>query len=108
MTKAQKAERAEAVEKLREWVRPGMTIFTILARRSDASRTIRFVAMRDNSPLHPNWQIATALGLRLVRTTEGQDGIRIGGVGFDAGASVVSDLAHLLFGDGNALRHEWL
>lgn len=109
MTKARQAEQQDAIAKLLEWVKPGMTIFTILARRSDMSRDIRFVAMRDSATaLHPNWQIATALGLRLVRTSEGQDGIRLGGCGYDAGASVVSDLGHVLFGDSHALRHEWL
>ena len=45
MTKAQKAEQAEAIAKLREWLKPGDTVYTVLEHvsASGMSRTIKVV-----------------------------------------------------------------
>ena len=42
-TKAAEAERAEAIAKLREWIKPGDTVYTVLdsVSRSGMSRHIR-------------------------------------------------------------------
>ena len=48
--KAKQAERAEALERLREWVKPGDTLFTILRHvsRSGTQRTIDVVMISDD------------------------------------------------------------
>lgn len=108
MTKAQKAERAEAVARMHEWVKPGDTVYTILdhVSRSGMSRRVRVVVMlpgvtpdQPPVPIHPNHAVAHAIGAKLVRGGV-SDSIRIDGCGFDAGHEVVYSLSHALYPDG--------
>ena len=56
----------EAIEALREQLRPGDTVYTIL-RHVSASRMTRHISvviMRENEPVDITWRVAGALGLR--------------------------------------------
>ena len=108
MTKAQKAEQAEAVTKLREWIKPGDTVFTILRHvsKSGMSREIGIVLLspaadeqsdgRTCIDLHPNYLVAQALGERIGK----RDGIVVGGCGMDMGFHLVYNLGRVLWPDG--------
>lgn len=130
MTKAQKQQQTEAVAKLREWIKPGDTVYTVLRNvsRSGMSREIGVVLMRkDGGTLHPNYLVSEALSIRMGK----RDGIIMGGCGMDMGFELVYCLGRVLFpkgfdttlpgtrarnGDksghdadgGYALRHEWI
>lgn len=101
MTKAQKAERAEAIVDLRTYIKPGDTVYTILENvsRSGMSRTIRVCVPLVGSNgkadfLHPNHSVALAIGAR--RAKKG-DGIVMGGCGMDMGFALVYELSHALY-----------
>ena len=105
MTKAQKAERSEAVARLREWLRPGDTVHTILRHvsRSGMQREVgvvildaRDVAGKEPTEIHPNWLVSKALGERQGK----RDGIIMGGCGMDMGFALVYSLARTMFPDG--------
>lgn len=99
MSKASDRERESAIAKLRDWLTPGDTVYTILRShsRSGMSRTIGLVLLRDGADLHPNWAAATAIGMPLDRHREG---IRVGGCGMDMGFHLVYELSSVLFRDG--------
>jgi hypothetical protein len=119
MTKQQRTEQAEAVTQLREWLKPGDTVHTILdhVSASGMSRDIRVVILScaDNRAfaLHPNHSVRVALGLPKAKRG---DGMRVGGAGMDMGFHLVYTLGRVLFPEGTAtkadggyaLRHEWL
>lgn len=108
------AERQEAIERLREMLKPGDTVYTILRHvsRSGMSRVI------DCYTKDHQW-----IGYRVALVTESkyddkQRGVRIGGCGMDMGFALVYDLSWVLFGRNNpnrsdndggyALKQEWL
>ncbi len=116
MTKKQ-TEREEAIGRLREWLKPGDTVFCILRHRSASgmSRTIALVKMVDGDPQFLAFNAAVALGWRFDRQREG---VKVGGCGMDMGFHLVYELASVLFprvaGDadgvsgGYALKSVWL
>ena len=93
------AERQEAVERLRGWLKPGDTVFTILRHvsRSGMTRHIGVVVLRDGVDLHPNYAIAAACDYRL---NKNGDGLVVGGCGMDMGFALVYELSRVLFPDG--------
>ena len=110
-TKA-KAAREEAKERLLDILKPGDTVFTILdnVSRSGMQRTIRLVLIKtddDGKPftLHPNYLASQLLGYRQAKRS---DGLVVGGCGMDMGFHLVYSMSMALFGDGYALKHEWL
>jgi hypothetical protein len=92
------AERNEAIEKLREWLSPGDTVYTIVRHvaRSGMSREIGVVLMKDGVDLHPNYSVAKALGERQGKN----DGVIVGGCGMDMGFHLVYNLGATIFKDG--------
>lgn len=123
LTKAQQAERADAIAKLREWIKPGDTVYTILRHvsRSGMQREIGVCILKDGEMLHPNYSVALALGHRQGK----QDGIIMGGCGMDMGFALVYNLGMTLWPNGTdkphgtrngepdsdggyALKHRWL
>lgn len=116
MTKAQQAEQTEAIAKLREWIKPGDTVYTILDHVSSSgmSRAIRVVILdhcqepdpitgkcRPCSPSHPNWAVGKALGMRhWKRNGREQDALVVGGCGMDMGFHLVYSLGRVLFPEG--------
>lgn len=103
-TKAQKAEQLEAIERLRQWVKPGDTIYCILRHvsKSGMSRVIDLKTIScghgesegEAGLWHIGYNVAQALAMPYDRKNEG---IRIGGCGMDMGFAIVSDLAATLF-----------
>jgi hypothetical protein len=99
---AKETAKAEAVAQLREWIKPGDTVYTILRHvsRSGMSRDVSVVLMRpDGGTLHPNYSVAKACGYTLARGGF-NDALKVGGCGFDAGFEVVSNLSYALYPDG--------
>lgn len=129
MTKAQQTEKTKAIAQLREWLKPGDTVYTILdsVSRSGMTRHIRCLVARvdqracdchmwsKNEPhfvgdahvrfIHPNHAVATVLNVRQAKS----GALIVGGAGMDMGFHVVYELSCALFdGDGYALRQERL
>lgn len=131
MSKANKTEKDEAIARLREWIKPGDTVYTVLRNvsRSGMQREIGIVLIgKEGCMLHPNHAVSKALGYRLGK----RDGVIVGGCGMDMGFEVVYNLGRVLFPDGfvpaecngrarngsdpkerdndggYALRHEWI
>ncbi len=104
MTKVQKQERDEAIARLREWVKPGDTVYTILRHvsRSGMQREIGIVVNHDGHMLHPNHAVSKACGYRLGKN----DGVIVGGCGMDMGFAVVYDMGRVLFPDGFGISSE--
>lgn len=102
MTKAQQAERTEALARLQEWLRPGDTVYTILRHvsRSGMQRTIAPVVFLDGRADNPRflyWNVALALGMTPDRHREG---VKVGGGGMDMGFHLVYELSARLFPNG--------
>ena len=97
-TQAAKVECEEAKAKLREWIKPGDTVHTILRHvsRSGMQREIGIVLLKDGTDLHPNYLVAKAIGERIGK----RDGIIVGGCGMDMGFQVVYSLGRTLWPDG--------
>ena len=111
MTKVQQAEQAEAITKLRGWIKPGDTVYTVLdhVARSGMTRHIRVLVpqrgrKRKGEPdafLHPNWAVGKALGMRHAkRNGYEQDALVVGGCGMDMGFHLVYSLSYALYGKG--------
>ena len=100
MTKASDTEKTEAIAKLREWIKPGDTVYTVLDQvsRSGMSRHIRVVLLKNSEALHPNWAVGKALSLRHAkRNGYEQDALVVGGCGMDMGFHVVNSLSYVLY-----------
>jgi hypothetical protein len=98
-TKAQIAERDEALERLREWLEPGDTVYTILRHvsRSGMSRSISVVRDSEDGPHDFTYLAARVLGYRV---DERNGGLKAGGCGMDMGFHVVYSLSSRLFPNG--------
>lgn len=98
------AAKLEALAKLREWIKPGDTVYTVLdhVSASGMSRAIRVVLLdcADGrvTDLHPNWSVGKALGLRhWKRNGREQDALVVGGCGMDMGFHLVYSLGRVLY-----------
>ncbi len=93
-----KAEKAEAIERLRGMLKPGDTVFTILRHvsRSGMSRSISVVVMQDGKPFDVSWAVARA---GLGTFDRKNDGVKVGGCGMDMGFHLAYNLAWVLYGD---------
>lgn len=105
MTKQTETEKVEAIAKLREWIKPGDTVYTVLDQvsRSGMSRQIRVVLLnceRAGQPvdLHPNWAVGKAIGLRHAKRNGYEtDALVVGGAGMDMGFHIVYQLSYTLY-----------
>lgn len=122
-TKAQLAERAEYLDYLREWFgevstdetesRAYLTVWTILRHRSNDTRWIDLIVVRDGRAHSIGYRSAKALDLPWSDT---HYGIRVNGGGMDMGYDLVHTLSRALFGPGwpdgsdpgYRLNHDWL
>jgi hypothetical protein len=110
-TAKKKTEQQEAIKRLRSWIKPGDTLFTILRHRAASGmfRVIDVVSIH-GSRKKPRvsalgYNIALALGSGFDRKREG---IRVSGCGMDMGFHVVYELSCVLFGNGYKLNQRWL
>lgn len=97
MTKARAAERDEALARLREILKPGDTIYTVLRHqsRSGMVRDIDAYVFRDNEPLWLSSYASKVLGWRMAN-----DAVRVDGAGMDMGFHLVYALSATVFPDG--------
>lgn len=99
MAKYSKADKAQAFQNLRKWLKPGDTVHTICdhVSRSGMSRQIRVVLIsKDGETTHPNYAVGCLLGYSQARKG---DGFLVGGCGMDMGFHVVHSLGYALFGE---------
>lgn len=107
--KVTKAERDEAIAQLRECLKPGDTVYTVLKHRSRSGmqREIAVLLVADatdgSGPYARNasYRVATALGWRC----SDRDAVVVGGCGMDMGFHVVYTLGRVLFPEGGSLEH---
>ncbi len=114
MAKYTKQEVAESLARLREWIKPGDTVYTIVrsVSRSGMSRNISLVLFRRDEDgreytMHPNYHAARVLGETLVND-QGSDALRVHGAGMDMAWHTVYCLSHALFGKDDALTQRSL
>jgi hypothetical protein len=107
-------EKQEAKDTLLGWLNRGDTVYTICdhVSRSGMMRHIRLVILKHDEEtkkiytLHPNYSASVLLGWPLVK--KGNAALKVGGCGMDMGFHTVYTLSQMLFGDGYALKQEWL
>lgn len=99
MPKHSKSDRDAAIARLREWLKPGDTVHTILRHvsRSGMSRAISLVAIAPDGGIK-DLDASVAIALNMPRSKH--DGLTVGGCGMDMGFSVVYNLSSALFRDG--------
>lgn len=112
MPQTMNSDREEALTRLRQWLKPGDTVHTLLRAVSGSrmSRTVdalRLVPSEDGNVRIINLGPSAAQALGLKYDNE-RDGVRMSGVGEDKGFRLVYELGELLFGDGYALTQKWL
>lgn len=91
--------KAEAIAQLREWIKPGDTVYTVLRHvsRSGMQRIIGVVM--DAPMLDRTYLVGVALGYSF---DDNRNGLRVTGCGTDMGFEVVYNLGRVLFPDGFA------
>jgi len=99
--------RVEGWYRLRQTLRPGDTVFTILrsVSRSGMLRRISLVLLEDGTPWHLDAWASWALDYSLSPTAEG---LPVTGCGMDMGYHLVDSLSWALYGRGYVLRHRWM
>ena len=106
MKKLLASERAAAIRLLKENVKEGDTLYTIVTKVNvlNSARWMRVLDIKDGSPSHWNYYVSKALGYKLK-----DDGtIYVKGGGMDMGFHVVSTLSRVLYGSENKIKHRWL
>lgn len=101
------SEKEYARERLKELIRPGDTVFTILRHvsRSGMSRVIDVVVFKDNHVFNIGSLVAKFLGYAYDAKREG---VKVDGAGMDMGFWLIYNLSLALFDNGLALEHRWL
>jgi len=100
MTKKEKdAQREEARASLRELLKPGDTVSTVLRRvsASGMSRSISPVICGEDGPTDLTWLVIRALDENFDRKN---GGVKVGGCGMDMGFHLVYNLSSVLFPAG--------
>lgn len=99
LTKAQQAERDEALAKLREMLPPGTEVYTILRHvsRSGMMRHISLVIIKDGELVDITWRASKALDWPMSK----DHAIKVGGCGMDMGFHLVHSLSYVVHGHGN-------
>jgi hypothetical protein len=94
-----KTQQSEAIERLRETLKPGDTVFTVLKHvsRSGMMRVIQLIKMVDGEPRYLGYNAHLACGIAY---DEKREGLRMGGCGMDMGFAAVYELSSVLFRGG--------
>ena len=97
-----KAEREEALAKLRKLCPPGTTVYTKLnhVSRSGMSRSITPFLIIDGEPYYIAWSVAVIFA----QSRDKHDGVRMDGCGMDMGFALVYNLSLYLYPDGFGLK----
>ncbi len=99
-TKTEKKEQLEdGLRRLREMLKPGDTVYTILRHvsQSGMSRQISPVVIKDGIPDDISWEVAK---LGIWKRKYPHDSLTVGGCGMDMGFHVVYEMSRVLFPDG--------
>lgn len=94
---------AEAILHLRDVLKPGDTVYTVLRHvsRSGMSRNIDLYYVRDGAPVWISAYVGHAIGSPQSRKNwERSQGLTVGGCGMDMGFHIVYNLGRVLFRDG--------
>jgi hypothetical protein len=91
-------ERKEAIEDLRELLKPGDTVYTVLRNvsRSGMTRDIDCYVIKEDSPRWISRLVAKAIEASF---NEKRDAVRVGGCGMDMGFHIVHNLSYALYPD---------
>ena len=102
-----KVHRDTAIQKLREVVTPGSTIYVVLRRKNPLGtcRWLEFYHVRDGELKRITWDVALAVDGEYCRE---HDALKVTGAGLDVGYASVESLGQALLGSGRALKHQWL
>jgi hypothetical protein len=105
MSKQSDIERQQAIERLRELLKPGDTVYTTLKHvsRSGMMRSIDLHLIRDNEPRWIASLVATACDYSW---DEKRECLKVSGCGMDMGFAVVYELSRTLFPDGFGVEGE--
>ena len=105
-----RTEKAEAIARLREWIRPGDTLYTVMRHRaaSGMSRSIDVYGFtpragtegQRNARLDRSWYSYNITKAGVGTFDEKHEAIRVGGAGMDMGFHIVYELGCVLFPDG--------
>lgn len=91
----QKQQQQEAIAQLREIIKPGDTLYTIL-RHVSRSGMQREISVVTSEHRNIDYLVARALGDRIGK----HDGVIVGGCGMDMGFHLVYNLSYALFPHG--------
>jgi hypothetical protein len=99
LTKAQQDEREDSIERLREWLKPGDTVHTILRHVSSSGmqRSISAVKLENSDVIDLDYHVSRVLEYRF---DDRRGGLKVGGCGMDMGFHLVYSLSRALYGDG--------
>ena len=102
-----KQNKLELESKLKKFIQPNDTVYTILKNVSQSGmyRHIQVIVIKDNKPINLSYWIADYLEWSYKYKTYS---IGVGCCCMDMGFHLVYTLSRSLFDDGYALRHEWL
>ena len=97
LTKTQQAEKLEAATKLREWLPPGATVYTVVRHvsKSGMSRRIDLYTWIDGDKMFLSGYVGCVLDMR---RPYNKDGLKVDGCGMDMGFHVVYSLSYALWG----------
>lgn len=92
-------EREKAVIRIREILKPGDTVTTVLRHvsRSGMTRHIDAYVFRDGEPRYLSYLVNEVLGWGMSQRYEG---VKVGGCGMDVGFHLVYSLSYALYGSG--------
>jgi hypothetical protein len=104
---AKEAERNKAIISLKNYLRPGTTVYTVLrsVSASGMSRTLDLYVVINSEIVRITWRVAEALDARY---DQKRQALRVSGCGMDMGWHCIYNLSHLILGNGYALKHQWL
>lgn len=103
-TDGKRLYREQAIQNLRNLLKPGDTVYTVLRHVSSSgmSRDIDLYIFRDNRPRYLTQWAATALDWPMSKNS----GIRVGGCGMDMGFHLVYSLSSVLYPHGFGIEGE--
>jgi hypothetical protein len=98
LMKIDKQEQQDAINRLKEILKPGDTIYTVVTHvsKSGMSRHIKAYALKDNQLIWLNWYIEKILGWKRAD----DDATKVDGCGMDMGFELVYTLSSKLFPNG--------
>jgi len=105
MARVSKSDQAEAIERLREWVKPGDTVYTVLrsVSRSGMSRSIDLYKFATDDQTGRLGKIGLSYNVALAGIGSwdaARECVKVGGSGMDMGFALVYDLGHVLYPAG--------